>query len=153
MSSKVEIRAAQPRDIPALVELLRVLFSQEVEFKPDGTKQEAALLMILNDSAHGAILVAENSEQILGMVSLLPLVSTALGTRVAILEDMVVAPSARGIGVGAKLLGSAIAYAKSEGYARLTLLTDQDNLVAQQFYENAGFIKSTMVPMRLTIKL
>jgi GNAT superfamily N-acetyltransferase len=153
MSSKVEIRAAQPRDIPALVQLLQVLFSQEVEFKPDGTKQEAALLMILSDSAHGTILVAENSEQILGMVSLLPLVSTALGTRVAILEDMVVAPSARGIGVGAKLLGSAIVYAKSEGYARLTLLTDQDNLTAQQFYENAGFIKSTMVPMRLTIKL
>ena len=135
------------------MELLQVLFSQEIEFKPDGTKQEAALSMILSDRAHGTILVAENSEEILGMVSLLPLVSTALGTRVAILEDMVVAPSARGSGIGGKLLEAAIVCAKSEGYARLTLLTDQDNLTAQQFYENAGFIKSTMVPMRLTIKL
>jgi ribosomal protein S18 acetylase RimI-like enzyme len=85
------------------------------------------------------------------MVNLLYTVSTALGARVALLEDMVVAPQARGRGLGSALLTHAIAHARSQGCRRITLLTDGVNDSAQRFYARHGFTGSGMVPMRMSL--
>ena len=83
------------------------------------------------------------------MVSLLYTVSTALGERVALLEDMVVAEQERDKGIGSRLLGEAVAFAKLVGCKRITLLTDGANRAAQRFYQGHGFDVSTMLPMRI----
>lgn len=85
------------------------------------------------------------------MVTLLFLPSTALGGRVALLEDMVVKPVARGAGGGGRLLRAAIDYARSAGCLRITLLTDAHNAAAQRFYGRHGFARSAMIPMRLLL--
>jgi ribosomal protein S18 acetylase RimI-like enzyme len=85
------------------------------------------------------------------MINLLYTVSTALGARVALLEDMVVLPQFRGVGAGSKLLQAAIAHARASGCKRITLLTDGDNEAAQKFYSNHGFTASRMVPFRLKL--
>jgi GNAT superfamily N-acetyltransferase len=85
------------------------------------------------------------------MINLLYTISTALGERVGILEDMVVSPTVRGSGVGAKLLTYAIEFAKEKGCKRLTLLTDKDNLNAQRFYQQHGFSISSMIPLRISL--
>lgn len=139
---------ATEADIPALSDLLSILFTQEAEFKPDDAAQRRGLGMIIGNPQSGAILVAREGTQLLAMVNLLFTVSTALGERVAMLEDMVVAPAARGTGVGSALLQHAIAFAQQQGARRITLLTDHDNTVAQQFYAKAGFTTSPMIPMR-----
>ncbi|MDD2676922.1 MAG: hypothetical protein PHP75_05580 [Methylacidiphilaceae bacterium] len=77
-------------DIPVLVRLLEILFSEEEEFTPNGALQEQGLREILSDPRIGEILLAVEDGGPIGMVSLLYTVSTALGARVAILEDMVV---------------------------------------------------------------
>ena len=64
---------------------------------------------------------------------------SALGVA-ALLEDMVVAPPARGKGVGSLLLQHAIAQAKAQGCKRVTLLTDGDNEEAKRFYQAQGFV-------------
>ncbi|CUS41282.1 GCN5-related N-acetyltransferase [hydrothermal vent metagenome] len=83
------------------------------------------------------------------MVNVLFTVSTALGARVAIFEDMIVSPEVRGSGVGSKLLEYAISSAQVCGCKRITLLTDSDNISAQRFYAKHGFEKSAMIPLRL----
>lgn len=145
------IDKAVPEDIPALCELLSVLFAQEREFAPDIEAQRAGLTAILDDPKTGIILVARQSQRVLGMVNLLFTASTALGGRVALLEDMVVTPTARGAGVGSALLRRAVALAHDAGCRRITLLTDADNARAQRFYEQHGFVCSTMLPMRLLV--
>jgi len=85
------------------------------------------------------------------MVSLLFLPSTALGGRVALLEDMVVQPDARGGGAGSRLLAAATEFARSAGCLRITLLTDAHNAAAQRFYGRHGFARSAMIPMRLLL--
>ena len=85
-------------DIPQLSQLLNLLFTQESEFKPDEHAQCRGLAMIIGAPDVGAILVARDGQRIVAMVNLLFSVSTALGERVAILEDMIVAPDARGSG-------------------------------------------------------
>jgi GNAT superfamily N-acetyltransferase len=139
---------ATTSDIPALSALLSVLFTQEVEFKPDSAAQSKGLSAIINHPDIGAVLVAREGENILAMVNLLFTVSTALGERVAILEDMVVSPSARGTGIGSALLSYAISFARFSEVKRITLLTDSANASAQRFYENHGFSKSSMMILR-----
>jgi GNAT superfamily N-acetyltransferase len=146
-----EIRQATLDDIPALAELLSALFAQEAEFKPQTALQEEGLRLIITDPAVGRILVASKGGTAVGMVNLLYTVSTALGARVAILEDMVVRPDARGAGIGALLVRAAIAHARADGCRRITLLTDADNESAHRFYRRHGFAGSPMIPFRLML--
>ena len=146
-----EVEQASLADIPALCELLSVMFTQEREFTPNVEAQAKGLTAIIRNPAIGAILVLREDASILAMVNLLYSVSTALGESVALLEDMVVAPTARRSGMGSHLLAGAISFARAQGCKRITLLTDGDNQAAQQFYQRHGFRPSSMVPMRLPL--
>lgn len=147
----MQINTANASDIPALCELLNILFSQEADFNPDYEAQSRGLARIIDSPEVGLIIVARQEGQVVGMVNLLYTVSTALGGRVALLEDMVVSPDARGSGVGSRLLEQAIQSAKSEGCKRITLLTDKTNESAQRFYQKHGFGFSSMIPLRLSL--
>lgn len=138
-------------DIPRLCELLAHLFEQEHEFRPDPERQTAGLRRIIDDDSVGRILVLRDGGEPIGMVNLLYTVSTALGGRVALLEDMVIDPVRRGAGEGRRLLEAAVERAKRDGCLRVTLLTDGDNEGAQRFYRRGGFEGSEMVPMRRMI--
>ena len=138
-------------DVPELVELLKILFEQEAEFEPNSEAQRKALSKIILDPRIGIILVARDNEKILGMINLLFTESTALGAKVAILEDMVVLAKSRGGGIGPKLMDYAISEAKKEGCKRITLLTDIENTKSQSFYQRKGFVKSKMTPYRLLL--
>lgn len=145
------IDTAKVEDISRLTELLTVLFTQEADFQPEPERQAAGLHRIIEDPAIGHILVLRDGATIVGMVNLLYTVSTALGERVAILEDMIVDPASRGGGAGSHLLNGAIDFAKEQGCRRITLLTDRTNDGAIRFYERHGFGLSEMVPLRLAL--
>lgn len=147
----MEISFATACDIPALCELLALLFSQEADFQPDDEAQRRGLTQILNNPDVGLILVARQKNQIVGMVNLLFTVSTALGQRVALLEDLVIAPTQRGNGIGSQLLKQTIETAKLHDCHRITLLTDLANESAQRFYRKHGFSFSAMIPMRVLL--
>jgi GNAT superfamily N-acetyltransferase len=147
----MQITPANASDIPALCELLNILFAQEAEFKPDYEAQSRGLARIISNPETGLIVVARQDSKVVGMVNLLYTVSTALGDRVALLEDMVVSPNVRGSGVGSRLLEQAIQLARLDGCKRITLLTDRANESAQRFYQKHGFGFSAMIPLRLTL--
>lgn len=148
MAYPIIISIATEDDISALSELLSILFSQEAEFQADTITQRHGLSAIISNPALGKILLARRNKQAVGMVSLLFSVSTALGGKVAWLEDMVVHPDWRKRGIGSQLLQQAINHCRIQGYKRITLLTDGDNLAAQHFYLKHGFSGSAMIPMR-----
>lgn len=145
----ITFEAARPDDVPVLCDLLALLFTQEREFQPEPQAQRRGLMRILASPDVGQIWVARDVDgTVLGMVNLLFTVSTALGATVALLEDLVVVPDARGRGIGSALLVHALAQARSCGCRRVTLLTDHDNFAAQRFYARHGFKASGMLPMR-----
>jgi len=147
----MQITPANALDIPSLCELLGLLFSQEADFKPDREAQSRGLALIIGNPEVGLIIVARQDGKIVGMVNLLYTVSTVLGDRVALLEDMVVSPSVRGSGIGSQLLEQAIQFSRLSGCKRITLLTDRGNESAQRFYQKYGFDFSAMVPLRLSL--
>lgn len=142
------IRPATTSDVPDMVGLLGELFAQEAEFSPDPVAQTRGLRMILDNPQTGLLLVAREGSVAVGMVGLLFTVSTALGARVALLEDMVVTAGLRNAGAGSALLQEALRQARAAGCKRVTLLTDDINTAAQRFYARHGFVPSPMLPLR-----
>lgn len=147
----MEIIKATLEDVPQLCQLLNSLFQQETEFLADENAQIRGLTTILSKPEVGHIIVAKESDNIIGMVNILYTVSTALGERVGILEDMVIYQDCRNQGIGSRLIRYAIEFAKKNNCQRLTLLTDEDNSIAHKFYIKEGFSRSTMVPFRITL--
>jgi len=147
----MQIELANKSDIPELSRLLTILFSQEEDFRPDESAQSKGLEMIIADPEIGQIILARRNGTVIGMVNLLYTVSTALGGKVAILEDMIVIPEARGSGAGSDLLKKAVEQARRDGCLRITLLTDRSNEDAQRFYRRHGFTMSAMTPLRLML--
>ena len=145
------VTEATLQDIPQLCELLALLFTQEADFQPDESKQSKGLRQIIEHPDIGRILILQEGDNVIGMVNLLFTVSTALGGKVATLEDMIVHPAHRDGGAGSILLQNAIALAKSYGCLRITLLTDKTNERAVRFYERHGFALSKMIPLRLLL--
>ncbi|MGE4462522.1 MAG: GNAT family N-acetyltransferase [Arcobacter sp.] len=144
----MRFRVAKEEDIKSLSKLLKELFSLEKEFVPNEALQIKALETIIKDEEVGHIIVCEIENEIVAMVNLLYSISTALGNRVVILEDMIVSSKCRDKNIGSKLLDFAKEFAKSQGIKRITLLTDNDNFKAHKFYERNGFKKSSMIVFR-----
>lgn len=147
----VNIRLAREQDIQEMASLLGYLFKQEQNFTPNIQLQIQGLKEIMANKKSGQLFVLQHNNKTVAMVNLLFTVSTALGGKVAILEDMVVHPEYRSNGFGGRLINYAIDWAKNQKLKRITLLTDHDNDGAHRFYQNHGFDASGMVPFTMTI--
>jgi len=143
---------AHAADIPQLVELLGILFTQEAELSPDPEKQRRALEIILADPSRARIFVAREAGKVIAMAALHFTTSTAEGGKAAWFEDCIVRPEYRRKGIGNALLEHVLAQARAEGAQRVMLLTDGDNARAQALYRKFGFRDSAMLAMRLKLR-
>jgi ribosomal protein S18 acetylase RimI-like enzyme len=144
--------SATAKDLPQMVDLLTVLFTDEAEFQPNAEKQRRALEAILANPTIGTLYVAREGKRVVAMASLLYTISTVEGGKAAWFEDLVVHPDERKRGIGEALLKHVVTQARAAAITRITLLTDMQNERAQAMYRRAGFVGSPMRPMRLKIK-
>lgn len=143
MDVKAIIRKANGHDFPVMAGLLAELFTIEEDFIVDMDKQIRGLELLLQAS-DSMILVAETFDRVVGMISMQSLVSTAMGERVGLIEDMIVTADFRRQGIGKRLLGFMIEESKRLGYPRLALGADKRNDSALSFYRTFGFETSHM---------
>jgi len=146
------ITPAIEADIPALIELLAVLFTIEQDFTPNTDKQRHGLAQLLA-SATGHIVIARDAStmQAIGMATAQWLISTAEGAPSAWIEDVVVREEWRGRGVGRTLLEAVLRWADSQGAVRAQLLADRDNAPAQAFYDKLGWRPTRLVARRIML--
>ena len=143
-----QIDFATAADLPAMADLLYELFTLESDFKPERERQIAGLQLILDTPQIGRLFVLRIDGKVAGMANALITVSTAQGTRVLLLEDVIVSSRYRAAGLGRQLVEHVCEWAKADGMTRVTLLADQDNAKALAFYDRLGFEKSAMVVRR-----
>ena len=133
---EVIIRAAEARDLAAVVGLVRALADFEKLPGPD----EAAARRLADDFAAGrySLLVAEAGERVIGYALYFFTYSTFLAQASLYLEDLFVHPGARGRGIGARFMRqlATVAVARCCGRFEWTVL--DWNVAAQEFYRSLG---------------
>lgn len=138
--SSFTMRHAKSADAPALLEHLRKLNSEQLNCLPrmrclPTLEQEVAYIEEL--SANGLLLVAYESAQVVGILSIVRpgfrerRHSGSLG--------MSVTREFRSIGIGRNMLQYAKRWAKSEGLRRVELAVFANNTAAKALYESEGF--------------
>jgi GNAT superfamily N-acetyltransferase len=154
VSADIRVEAASRADLPALIELLSLLFAIEQDFSPDPEKQRRGLVFLLEKPENGVILVARdmaNPRAAIGMLSVQLVISTACGAPSAWVEDVVLQPAYRKQGIGRQLLAAAAAWASQKGARRLQLLADADNAPALAFYERLNWQPTRLFAWRSSL--
>lgn len=152
-AQSLRIDPASLADLDDLTELVMELFRLEEDFQPDRRKQQHGLRLILEQPNRGRIFVIRNEHRIVAMVNLLFTISTAEGGMVILLEDCIVHPDHRRLGLGGRLLEHVCEFAKRRGFLRITLLTDRVVKESREFFAKHGFTESSMVPMRHVVTI
>lgn len=147
MSIAIAVRPAKAGDLDALTGLLQVLFSLEHDFTFDAAKARRGLRLVW-EKEDALLLAAEADGQVIGMCSVQTLISTAEGGPVGLVEDLVIAETWRGRGIGRLLLNEAESWAAARGLTRLQLLADSANRPALDFYERLGWGGTQLVARR-----
>jgi predicted N-acetyltransferase YhbS len=143
------IRNAHPDDLGTLTELLRQLFSIEADFAVDADRQRRGLSLMLDGCLkHRCVKVAEVDGEVVAMVTAQMLISTAEGSAVALIEDMVVDGHHRGRGIGRQLMAAIEAWAREHGASRLQLLADRTNFSGLDFYDKIGWRPTRLICLR-----
>jgi ribosomal protein S18 acetylase RimI-like enzyme len=93
------------------------------------------------EQSDSVILLAMEEREALGFVQLYPLFSSTAARpgRLWLLNDLYVAPTARGRGVARALMQRARAHATETGATGLFLQTARDNWTAQRLYHSLGY--------------
>lgn len=87
-------------------------------------------------------LIAERQGEAVGLCLFFDSFSSWTGSRGLYVQDLYVADSARGLGLGRRLLAEAAAIVSRRGGCYLRLSVDADNALAQGFYERIGLRRS-----------
>jgi ribosomal protein S18 acetylase RimI-like enzyme len=147
---QITLRPARTTDLPALVELLCQLFSIETDFEVRPARHTRGLRLLLGAARRGRayVVVAEKRGEVVGMATVQIVVSTVEGARSGWIEDVVVRDDLRGDGIGTSLMASISHWARTNGLARLQLLTDRRNRLAQAFYDRLAFQPTHMICLR-----
>jgi GNAT superfamily N-acetyltransferase len=137
----LHVRQATLADLDELVPLFdgyRTFYGQT----PDRELARSFLLDRFRN-LQSVIFMAQLADRAIGFAQLFPSFSSGRAARTFILNDLFVAPEARGQGAGKALLKAAAEYGKAVGAVRLTLATAHDNLTARSLYEAAGWSRET----------
>lgn len=138
----VEIRPARPRDAAGFLALYRDVVAEERYLRTERavrTPWEARRWFRRSVTADGAFLLAAEGERVVGWLQVLreqhPVV------RHVATFGMAVAADRRGRGIGAALLSEALAWARSQGVAKVEISVYPDNRAALALYRRFGFVE------------
>lgn len=138
MKRGITIERAKEEDLTQMAELLSVLFAIEQDFTIDYDKQLSGITKLYHSEGK-ELLVAKYEGEVVGMVTMQRLISSAEGDYIGQVEDLVVKEEYRKMGVGSRLLNKMRAIAQAYGYKRIQLAADVDNENALHFYTRRGF--------------
>lgn len=147
---QLQIRIAQKSDIPSMVSLLSELFAIEADFEINPDKQQHGLELLL-ESNQAVIFVAEINQQIIGMCSVQILISTAQGSKVGLIEDVIISKVYQNQGIGKQLLDFVKNWARQQNLTRLQLLADKNNQPALSFYQKNTWQSTQLIALRFLL--
>jgi hypothetical protein len=132
------IRPAEPRDLPAVIALIRALAEFEKLPGPDDAAAERFAAHAFGAGRPFELLVAEVGGEVVGYALFFTTYSTFLARPGLYLEDVFVRPDLRGRGIGGALMRRLAALAVERGHGRFEWTVLDWNVRAQAFYRSLG---------------
>lgn len=138
MTGNLDIRRAQPSDLPGVLTLYaQPELDNGVVLEVKDAEQIFARFARYPDYA---LYVAEQGKRIVGSFALLIMDNLGhLGAPSAIVEDVVVDPALHGHGIGQAMMHFAAAEAREKNCYKLVLSSNAKRETAHKFYEGLGF--------------
>lgn len=140
MSSALNIREAAIADLPTMLELYGQLGMDDGQVLPLADAEK--LFLRIGNYPDYKLYLAELDGRPVGTFALLVMDNLGhMGTPSAILEDVVVAESCRGTGIGQQMMAFATDLCRQKGCYKFFFSSNINRTDAHRFYENLGFEK------------
>ncbi len=148
----MEIDSAVEGDLRTLLPMMRA-YCDFYEVAPTDEGLEAmARALIAADDPEGMLLVARNIDGMpIGFAAVGWKWASTRGARIAVMEDLFVAPEARGKGAADALIKACAERAREHGAPVLTWVTAPDNRRAQAVYDRVGATPGTWLEYELEL--
>jgi GNAT superfamily N-acetyltransferase len=137
--------ALHPGDVGAVVSMHGLLYAREYDFDSTFEAYVAAPLaeFVMRGSPRERLWLAEHDGEVVGSIAIV-----AESEPVAQLRWFLVAPEARGTGLGRRLIQEAMAFSRDAGYECVILWTISALHAAAHVYRSAGFERVESIPGR-----
>jgi GNAT superfamily N-acetyltransferase len=141
-----QVRAASHDDVAAVVTAVRELLTELGATPPPTTEMEQTVRALLDDPRAGALFVAvAGGENVVGVLTASWQTAIHVPGRYALIQDVWVHPSWRGLTVGGELLAAIFALAREQGVARVEVGLPRESFAGlratESFYLRNGFMQ------------
>jgi GNAT superfamily N-acetyltransferase len=152
MADGVEVSAVREEEFETLLPLIAAYQHFYEVHDIDNDRNRFFFRRFLAPSADGELLAArDEGGVILGYACLYWHFSSTRAVETVLMNDLFVAPEARGRGIGRALIEASAAAARERGAAWLEWATAPDNHTAQRLYDSMTSEKSTWLEYELDI--
>ena len=146
------IRRVEKEDLPDLMPLLRA-YCDFYRVDPSDEALRALVNALIADPEHEGmqLLARDDAGMAIGFATVYWGWSTLSATRIGVLNDLFVAPEARGSGLAEALIEASRAECAARGAGELSWQTAKDNSRAQAVYERIGARRSEWLDYSLKV--
>ena len=139
MSNDLQVKIAGPDDFARLIAMMRDFYVEDrIPYQPELV--EPGLHAVLENPQYGAVLLLSGDDiGLVGYITLGWCFSVEQGGRFVLLDELYLAPAARGRGWGHQALAHARDWAAGQGAAVIRLEVNHHNAKAKALYLGAGY--------------